>query len=154
MNFNYNKILADFKKAAEISHIMISCQDIHVEEQKAPHSPPSLLPEGKMAVYVFFLGEECLKVGKVGPRSHARYVSHHYNPNSSKSNLARSILDDRNELGLSYLDERTIGEWIKKNTDRINFIVDSGLGIHVLTLLESFLQCRLRPRFEGFASQR
>lgn len=154
MKFNYNKTVADFKKVAEISNIMISNKDIHVEEQRAPHSPPSRLPEGKMAVYVFFLGEECLKVGKVGPRSHARYTSHHYDPNSSKSNLAKSMLDDRSNLGLSYLDERTIGDWIKRNTDRINFIVDSGLGIPVLTLLESFLQCRLRPRFEGFASQK
>jgi len=36
----------------------------------------------------------------------------------------------------------------------VNFILDASLGVHVLNLLEAFLQCRLRPEFEGFASQR
>lgn len=43
---------------------------------------------------------------------------------------------------------------MRANLDRRNSILDSSLGVPVLTLLESFLQCRLRPRFEGFASQR
>lgn len=36
----------------------------------------------------------------------------------------------------------------------MNFILDAVLGIHVLNLLEAFLQCRLQPEFEGFSSQR
>jgi hypothetical protein len=47
-----------------------------------------------------------------------------------------------------------VGAWIKTNVDRTNYLLDAERGIPVLTLLESFLQCRLRPRFEGFESQR
>ena len=32
--------------------------------------------------------------------------------------------------------------------------MDADFGKPVLTLLEAFVQCRLRPRYEGFASQR
>ena len=145
---NYKHLVDDFKKVAQLAGIKMSDKDIVLEIEESP------LPSGKMAVYVFMWGDDCLKVGKVGPRSQARYTSHHYNPNSSNSNLAKSILKHKNELGLTNLTESTIGNWIKSNTDRINFILNKELGIPVLTLLEAFLQCRLRPKFEGFDSQR
>jgi hypothetical protein len=106
-----------------------------------------------MAVYVFLWRDECLKVGKAGPRSQARYVSQHYNPASSPSNLARSVLEHKADLGLSHLDESTVGGWVRANTTRINFLMDRAFGVAALGLLESFLQCRLKPRIEGFESQ-
>jgi hypothetical protein len=57
------------------------------------------------------------------------------------------------ELGMDGISESNVGEWIKARVDRVNVLVSTELGIPVLTLLESFLQCRLRPRFEGFVSQ-
>lgn len=51
-------------------------------------------------------------------------------------------------------DESNVGQWIKKNTDRINFMLGENIGLPVLALLEAFLQCRLKPRFEGFESQK
>lgn len=49
------------------------------------------------------------------------------------------------------------GSWIKANVDRVNFLVcveqDTPV-LPVLALLESFPQCRLKPRFEGAYSQR
>lgn len=66
----------------------------------------------------------------------------------------KSILAARDELGLTGVSETNIGAWIKANVDRINFLLDTDCGVPLLTLLESFLQCRLRPRFEGFESQR
>ena len=51
--------------------------DITMEVLKAPHGHPKGLPAHKMAVYVFMSGGECLKVGKVGPKSGPRYVSQH-----------------------------------------------------------------------------
>ena len=106
-----------------------------------------------MAVYVFVWNDICLKVGKVGPNSNARYTSQHYNPRSSNSNLAKSILQAKDNLGLINVSESNVGAWIKSNTDRINILLDANLGIPVVTLLESFLQCRLHPKFEGFESQ-
>ena len=93
-------------------------------------------------------------VGKVGPNSKARYTSQHYNPKSSNSNLAKSILKEKENLGLAHLDEANVGAWIKKETDRTNLLLDATIGIPILSFLESFLQCRLRPQFEGFPSQK
>ena len=38
---------------------------------------------------------------------------------------------------------------MKENTDRLNFVIDESRGKSALSLLEAFLQCRLRPCFEG-----
>ena len=42
---------------------------------------------------------------------------------------------------------------VRSNTTRIHFLLPSSYGPAVLALLEAFVQCRLRPEFEGFASQ-
>jgi len=154
MNFNSQNLLADFKQVARLAGVTITEQDITIEKLLAPHLPPNKLPAGKIAVYVFTYNNECLKVGKVGPRSEARYTSQHYNPRSSNSNLAKSILKNKKDFGSSELTEISVGDWIKRNTDRLNFLVDARVGDPLLTLLEAFLQCKWRPRFEGFSSQR
>lgn len=48
----------------------------------------------KYGVYVFFLGEKCLKVGKVGPNSEARWKYQHYRFGAAKSSLPNSIKND------------------------------------------------------------
>ena len=149
-----NQLIADFASVAALAGVSIPDAAITAEVLLKPHVPPTALPSGKMAVYVFLWGNSCLKVGKVGPRSQARYTSQHYNPNSSNSNLAKSILKQGLELGLPSLSDTTVGNWIKTETDRVNFLLDQKLGIPVLSLMESFLQCRLRPKFEGFGSQK
>jgi hypothetical protein len=106
-----------------------------------------------MAVYVFSHGTDVLKVGKVGAKSQARYTGQHYNPGSAMSTLAASILADRARLGSADIDEISVGRWIRENVDRVNFLMDQRLGVPVLSLLETFLQCRLGPRYEGFKSQ-
>lgn len=147
-------LVEDFHHVASIARVALPEGSLLVEPQLAPHRPPAALPKGKSAVYVFFWGDQCLKVGKVGPKSQARYTSQHYSPASSNSNLAKSILSARDELGLTDVTEASVSDWIKANTDRYNFLLDVSLRIDVLTLLEAFLQCRLQPRFEGFESQR
>jgi hypothetical protein len=153
IKINPTTLITDFVQVACLAGIRLSETDIVLQVLAAPHAPSSGLPENKMAVYVFSWGDQCLKVGKVGPNSEARYTSQHYNPKSSNSNLAKSILKNKMKLGLAHLDETNVGEWIMKETDRINFLIEQKLGIPVLSLLESFLQCRLKPRFEGFESQ-
>jgi hypothetical protein len=114
-----------------------------------PHKPPSSLPKGKVAVYSFFYDGKCLKVGKVGSKSQARYVSQHYLPNSSMSNLAKSLVNSASWSDLHSLEEASIGSWIKTYTDRINFVLPERAGLEVLSLLEAFLHCRWKPEFEG-----
>ena len=148
-----SELIDNFRQVAALAGARFSDDALTVESQAAPHQPPSILPKGKMAVYVFSWNEQCLKVGKVGPKSQARYTHQHFLPSSSNSNLAKSILAARNELGVSVVSDSTVGAWIKANVDRTNFLLDERCGIPTLTLLEAFLQCRLRPRFEGFKSQ-
>ena len=147
-------LVGDFIKVAHVAGANLAESDLTIQILPAPHHPPSSLPHGKMAVYIFFWNEKCLKVGKVGSNSNARYTSQHYNPRSSNSNLAKSISLSKDKLGLTDISEANVGTWIRSNTDRINILLGSHHGIPVLTLLESFLQCRLRPYYEGFESQR
>jgi hypothetical protein len=146
--------LADFATVARLARVTLAADDIRVEALPAPHASPSRLPAGQMAVYVFTHGDDVLKVGKVGPKSQARYTSQHYNPGSAQSTLAASMIVDAERLGLGEVDIAEIGNWIRSNVDRVNILLPASLGIRVLTLLEGFLQCRLRPRYEGFKSQR
>ena len=149
-----SKLVNDFREVARFADIRLHDSDLNVEHLPAPHKPPTRLPKGLMAVYVFSLGDIALKVGKVGPNSTARYTSQHYNASSAASTLAGSLLKGGHEIGASNLTIETARDWIKVNTDRTNFLLDANVGVPVLTLLEAFLQCRLKPKFEGFASQR
>lgn len=127
--YDVQKEMADFLFVARLSGVDITESDIYIEQLSAPHQPPKALPPGKMAVYVFFLGPQCLKVGKVGPKSHARYISQHYNSKSSMSNLAKSILKDRDRLGTSDINDNSVGKWIKTNTDRVNILIPAEHGL-------------------------
>ena len=152
-------LLKDFIGA--LARIGINCYAIGHESQTAPHQPHSL-PTGKCAVYVFSLSESCgrgcpcgpnkvLKVGKAGPKSNARFQSQHYHPNSARSTLAQSLLSSPilwRYLGISTLDEGTIANWIKHNTDRDNFYLDAE-EMNVCGALEKYLRARLGPVFEG-----
>ena len=147
-------LIDDFQKVVALAGVSFQPAALSFETLSAPHKPPSALPSGKMAVYVFVWNGRCLKVGKVGPKSQARFTSQHYNPASSNSNLAKFLVAGHVKLGLSGITESNVGAWIKANVDRVNFLLNAECGIPVLTLLESFLQCRLNPVFEGFNSQR
>ena len=146
-------IADDFAKAATLAKIDIPRSEIEVTHLPAPHRPPSSLPVGKLAVYVFMYGARCLKVGKAGPKSTARYCSQHYGL-KAPSTLAKSLLDRQGDLGVSGLNEHNAKEWICQHTTRLNFLMPSRHGVFALSLLEAFVQCRLKPEFEGFASQR
>lgn len=143
----------DFITVARLSGVELSRSAVAIEKLSAPHIPPTKLPAGKMAVYVFSKGTDVLKVGKVGAKSQARYTSQHYNPGSALSTLAASIIANRERLGCGHVDEAVVGRWIKENVDRVNLLLDEEAGMPVLSLLESYLQCRLKPRYEGFKSQ-
>ena len=147
-------LINDFRKVCDIAGVELNHGDVSYEVLAKPHRPPSKIPPECMAVYMFFYEGRALKVGKAGPKSQARYTSQHYNPNSAPSTLAASLLKDSGSIGISGLTAENVGTWIKQHTDRINFCLSTKQEIFVLTLLESFLQCRLKPVFEGFASQR
>ena len=149
MRWNPEQLLADFLVVAELGQIKMEPDVIRVETLIMPHRPPRNLPKGKIAVYVFSDKERVLKVGRAGPRSQARYTSQHYNAGSAPSTLAASILKDEDAVQRYSLNKRNVSGWIKKNTDRVNFILDADHYGPMLNLLEAFVQCRLQPVYEG-----
>jgi hypothetical protein len=146
-------IVDDFVKAAVLAGVEIPRSDIQVACLPAPHRPPSSLPVSKLAVYVFMYADRCLKVGKAGPNSAARYCSQHYGFNAP-STLAKSLLKRQTDIRVNGLTKQSAKDWICKNTTRLDFLMPSRHGVFALSLLEAFVQCRLQPEFEGFSSQR
>ncbi len=153
MNSGTTTVATNFLEVAKLAGVNISLDDLRIDALSAPHRPTGL-PFGSMAVYVFSYRGTTLKVGKAGPNSDARFRSQHYNAASAPSTLAASILKDSAPIGNPVVDLSSVGDWIKQNTDRTNYILKARYGIGVLTLLEAYLQCLLKPVYEGFASQK
>jgi hypothetical protein len=149
----YARIAFDFVQVAALAGISISLSDIEVEFFAAPHHPPRLLPSGRLAVYVFMFANRCLKVGKAGSKSAARFCNHHYG-SKAPSTLAKSLMKRQAGLGVTGLDDANVKAWICEHTSRVNFLIPAKYDPFALSLLEAFVQCRLHPEFEGFASQR
>ena len=124
-------------------------RDLKIETWKAgiANHIPSKLPMGNMAVYLFFHNKKCLKVGKVGSNSNARYTSHHYNPKSSQSNLASSLIKDKDSF--PDMDVNNIGHWIKENTTRYNLLIPEKYEKLFLNFSEAFFILMYNPRYEG-----
>jgi hypothetical protein len=148
-------VVIDFLEVARLARAPLNAAEIQVEFMPAPHRRPTKLPQGKMAVYAFGVGEICLKVGKAGPKSVQRYTYHHYNDGSAPSTLAASILrhlergGDLQGADVSALSAEVLGPWIEHNKWRANLLLDARHSPILLSLLEAFVQARLSPLFEG-----
>ncbi len=157
--FEVRPIIDAFDQIVALASVSLSSGQVRGEFIAAPHRRPTSLPPGTQAVYAFFLGEFCLKVGKAGPKTQARFTSQHYSPSSAPSTLAKSILLNKDRLAailplsqqdeLSGLDNVTVGLWMERNTSRLHIYLASSVGEAALSLLEAFLQCWLKPMFEG-----
>lgn len=147
-----NNAIEDFIKALAFADITLDSNKVAIDDLGCPHVPKGL-PTGKMAIYTFQKDGRYLKIGKAGPSSDARFRSQHYSPYRAKSNLAKSLLDDK-DMTQYNLDENNIDDWIKNNIHRIDILVDQDAGIFVLNFLESFLHCKFNPKYEGFENQR
>ena len=151
----YAEIPTAFVQAAALAGVLIHRSEIVMNYMEAgTHTPPSSLPTGMFAVYVFMYGDRCLKVGKAGPKSAARFCSHHYGANRAPSTLAASLLKCPGAIDESCLDEVDVEAKILQKTSRVNFLLPSTYGPFALSLFEAFVQCRLNPVFEGSATQR
>jgi len=152
MDWTPEQLRDEFLCVAKLGKDEIELDAICIAPPRKPHKPPILL-EGKIAVYVFYMEECVLKVGKAGPKSGARYRYQHYGTPKNGSTLAKSLLKDERAEQVFHLKskptEEEIGRWIKKNTKRVNFLLDADYYGPVLNLFEAFVQCRLKPIFEG-----
>jgi hypothetical protein len=157
-------MMADFRELAEtlisvarLSGVTLEPTDITIESLPAPHKRPRGIPSGKQVVYAFFLGSCCLKVGKAGPKTQARFTSQHYGENAP-STLAKSILKEKSLMSglledgrrneIEFLTSDSVGRWIETNTARVHVFIPVSVGSFILGLFESFLQCRFNPLFE------
>lgn len=154
MNWKPEELLDDFFAAAKSGKIEIPTNAIRIQKLPMPHTRPKQMPSEKMAVYVFSTETRVLKVGKVNPGSVNRYTYQHYNPKGANSTLAKSLIADKNAYPECNLNEKNVCDWIQKNMDRVNFLIDADIDEFVLNLLEAFLQCRLQPVYEGLANRR
>jgi hypothetical protein len=147
-----------FVQVAALAHVQLDPAHVEHELLPAPHKPPSSLPPGLQAVYAFLLDDLCLKVGKAGPKTQARFTSQHYGF-GAPSTLAKSILANPQRLAdllpperrteLATLNEAKVGAWIEHNAARLHIFLPTAAGPFALGLLEAFVQCRLNPLFEG-----
>jgi len=148
-------LIRDFIQVSQLAGISLEASDIETQVLVAPHKRTGL-PKSKAAVYVFFYGETCLKVGKVGANSAARFRSQHYLPSGAMSNLAKSLcLDFTTEQSRFFhpelrsgFDAESVADWMLTNLSRVHFFVDANAPTGTVRLLEVFLQCRLQPIFE------
>lgn len=149
--------------AMEIAEEYMRITGIEVSVAFMPNGPdhsPTSLQAGMCGVYAFLAGDCCVKVGKAGPKSKARWNSHHYNlDETTPSAMTKSIIKNRGQFKKCYpdtkhreidrLDKQNIQQWIKSNMDRMEFLMKyQGDGI-ALNLLEALVQYRLKPIFEG-----
>lgn len=139
----------------EVTYVLGNQLDLkhyQIIDRGVPHQPKNL-PSNMMSVYTFWYGTTCLKIGRVGPNSNARFLSQHYNPESAGSTLASSILHDNlgKDLGIT---KDTVGVWIKTNCRRIDILLNADLGNFTSELIEAVLHYKYEPLFEGSARQR
>ena len=142
-------IMKNFMQIANLSGIDISKDNLTSEIMGCPHEPPTDLPKGRVAVYVFCHNKKCLKVGKAGPKSKPRFTYQHYNPGGASSTLADSLLKYQSNIGLDALTKKNVGNWIKTNTYRFNLFLNAKKNRFTWNLLEAYVQARLKPVFEG-----
>lgn len=155
---NMSQNLANRLKTEFINLTGIDCIAVYMEMGKE-HIPTTLSTSEK-GVYVFLYGNYCFKVGKAGAKSQARWNSHHYNlDKTTPSTFPKSIKKDIARFKCFFpvekhdeIDNLTLGnvkEWIRNNTSRIEFKISSSESDYALNFLESLLQFRLMPEYEG-----
>ena len=136
----------------------IECEISFME--KGENHNPSTLKDNKKGVYVFLLNENvCFKVGKANSKSQSRQYFQHSDIENFKTILKKHSLNQENikkkikviknvkELST----ELKLKDWIKKNMNRIEFILENGDDAidFDTNLLEALVQYRLKPIFEG-----
>ena len=161
MQLNLEELVKAFAEVSALAGIHLDAEELRTELLPAPHARPSSLPIGTQAVYAFICGQGCLKVGKAGPKTQARFTSQHYGSNAP-STLAKSIIRGRSRMlalvtpaaraEFETLDISSVGGWLERNTSRFHLFLPASAPGYALTLAEGFVQCRFRPIYEGKGS--
>jgi hypothetical protein len=134
--------------AASIAGFKVSVADLQIVVwRKGLNHIPTALPRGFAAIYIFKWNTKYLKVGKVNTKSSARYHSQHYNPDSSNSNLSKTLLKEPEFEAMIGIEHP--GVWLKKNTTRFNILIPASLGKNFVHFAEAFFILKCNPMFEN-----
>ena len=150
--------LANRLKTEFINLTGVDCKAVYME-MGGDHIPTTLKNDEK-GVYVFLYGNYCFKVGKAGANSQARWNSHHYNlDKTTPSTFPKSIQKDVERFKRFFpvekheeidgLNQGNVKNWIRNNISRIEFKICSSESDYALNFLESLIQFRLMPEYEG-----
>jgi len=154
------EVVAAFSAWASEQGLGPARAEVRVQRLGRPHTP-STQPPGWQGVYGFQYEGTWLKVGKAGPKSGARWISQHYNPGSAMSTLAFSLVKYGHfavvdhpslpglRLKLRDVFPDDIGDWIRRNTSRVNVLIRADMGSPGLARLESIAHRLLSAIFEG-----
>ena len=132
-------LLADFCEAVGKAGIEGWPCPVRFETLPAPHDRPSLPPD-EAAVYAFTLSAAAglsapcgsgtvLMVAKARANNEQRFQHAHYDGTSDPGTLAGSLLAHPilwPWLGISHLDEASVGDWMLASLDRIHFFIPLG----------------------------
>jgi len=156
-------LLADFREAAAMAGIEGWPCPVRIETLPAPHERPSLPPD-EAAVYAFTLSaaghsapcgpDTVLMVGKARANKEQRFRHAHYDGTNDPSTLAGNLLAHRilwPWLGISHLDEATVGEWMLTCLDRTHFFIPAGHP-HVRDALTTFVRGTAGSVFHRFSA--
>jgi hypothetical protein len=158
VDLDLGELKASVLKVATLAAVELPPAEVRLELLPAPHRPPYALPQGTQAVYAFLVDRGCLKVGKAGPKTEARFTTQPYGLGAPRTlaesllryhALAARLLPAERATELEGLTEASVGAWLKHNTSRLHLFVPADAGALVLTLMEGFMLCRLQPVFEG-----
>ena len=136
-------------QAAKLAGFEVNEKDLELLSWKAgmeTHNPKRL-PKEYCAVYIFKWNDIYLKVGKANSKSNARYQSQHYYPDSSKSNLSKSLLSDSEFQEL--LGNMSTSDWLRMNINRYNILIPKKFGSKFVNFVEAFFILKCNPMFEG-----
>jgi len=140
----------------------LSSPDIGVDRLEAPHRAPS--EDRTRIVYIFFLRQKPLKVGKSAALRRGTRLGNNYNPSVGGS-LAGAILECKDAVKgvapeelhseIDSLRRDGIKSWMERNLTLVRFRFNRATAPEVIVLLEQFVRCRVRPLFaEGWGSRR
>jgi len=143
---------ADFKKERsweEKVFVENFCDILDINKSKVNFIDRGV-PHQKIDVTNKYMNE-CLKIGKSSGinLNNIPNISY-YDPNYESNNLANLILADCEHYKIKgKLNKENIGEWMENNLHRIDIWLDKSLRINTLNLLETALQYKFKPRYEG-----
>lgn len=125
----------------------VNIRDLEFEHfENGENHGPQNLDVNFAGIYIFKWNDRYLKVGMDNSVSGNRFRVYHYNPNSTTSNLSKSLILEPEFQAL--IGDMAPGNWIRENTHRFNILIPKRLGKNFICFAEAFFILKCNPLFE------